>query len=74
MWIEPQVELTYGKIGSANYKTDNGVSVRQDGMDSLVGRIGFALGKDFKQGNAYVRASYLYDFEGETDIRFTKTA
>lgn len=72
MWIEPQVELTYGKIGSANYKTDNGVSVRQDGMDSLVGRIGFALDKDFKQGNAYVRASYLYDFEGETDISFTK--
>lgn len=72
MWIEPQVELTYGKIGSANYTTDNGVSVRQDGMDSLVGRVGFALGKDFKQGNAYVRASYLYDFEGETDIRFTK--
>lgn len=72
MWIEPQVELTYGKIGSANYTTDNGVSVRQDGMDSLVGRVGFALGKDFKQGNAYVRASYLYDFEGETDISFTK--
>ncbi len=72
MWIEPQVELTYGKIGSANYTTDNGVSVRQDGMDSLVGRVGFALGKDFKQGNAYVRASYLYDFDGETDISFTK--
>lgn len=72
MWIEPQVELTYGKIGSANYMTDNGVSVNQDGMDSLVGRVGFALGKDFKQGNAYVRASYLYDFDGETDIRFTK--
>lgn len=72
MWIEPQVELTYGKIGSANYKTNNGVSVRQDGMESLVGRVGFALGKDFKQGNAYVRASYLYDFDGETDIRFTK--
>jgi outer membrane autotransporter protein len=72
MWIEPQVELTYGKIGSANYMTDNGVSVNQDGMDSLVGRVGFALGKDFKQGNAYVRASYLYDFDGETDIAFTK--
>lgn len=72
MWIEPQVELTYGKIGSANYTTDNGVSVRQDGMDSLVGRVGFALGKDFKQGNAYVRASYLYDFDGETDMTFSK--
>ena len=72
MWIEPQVELTYGKIGSANYKTSEGVSVRQDGMESLVGRVGFALGKDFEKGNAYVRASYLYDFEGETDISFTK--
>ena len=72
MWIEPQVELTYGKIGSANYTTDNGVSVRQDGMDSLVGRVGFALGKDFKQSNAYVRASYLYDFDGETDMTFSK--
>lgn len=72
MWIEPQVELTYGKIGSANYKTDNGVSVRQDGMESIVGRVGFALGKDFDAGNAYVRASYLYDFDGETDISFTK--
>lgn len=72
MWIEPQVELTYGKIGSANYTTDNGVSVRQDGMDSLVGRVGFALGKDFKQGNAYVRASYLYDFDGESDMTFSK--
>ena len=72
MWIEPQVELTYGKIGSADYMTQNGVSVSQDGMDSLVGRVGFALGKDFKQGNAYVRASYLYDFDGETDISFTQ--
>ena len=71
MWIEPQVELTYGKVGSANYTTDKGVSVRQDGMDSLVGRVGFALGKDFKQGNAYVRASYLYDFDGETDMTFS---
>lgn len=72
MWIEPQVELTYGKIGSADYMTQSGVSVSQDGMDSLVGRVGFALGKDFKQGNAYVRASYLYDFDGETDISFTQ--
>ena len=45
MWIEPQVELTYGKIGSANYKTDNGVSVRQDGMDSLLDVLVLRLAK-----------------------------
>ena len=40
-------------------------------MDSLVGRLGFSLGKDIKQGNVYVRASYLYDFKGETWVQMT---
>lgn len=70
-WIEPQVQLTYGTVGSASYMTEKGARVDQDSMDSLVGRIGFSLGKDIKQGNVYARASYLYDFDGETNIRFT---
>ena len=65
-WIEPQVELTYGTVGSVDYLTSNGARVHQDSVDSLVGRLGFSLGKDIKQGNVYVRASYLYDFDGET--------
>ena len=65
-WIEPQVELTYGTVGSADYLTSKGARVHQDSVDSLVGRLGFSLGKVIKQGNVYVRASYLYDFDGET--------
>ena len=65
-WIEPQVELTYGTVGSVDYLTSKGARVHQDSVDSLVGRLGFSLGKDIKQGNVYVRASYLYDFDGET--------
>lgn len=65
-WIEPQVELTYGTVGAVDYTTSNGAEVRQEGMDSLVGRVGFSLGKDIKAGNIYARASYLYDFDGET--------
>ena len=65
-WIEPQVELTYGTVGAVDYTTGNGAKVRQEGMDSLVGRVGFSLGKDIKAGNIYARASYLYDFDGET--------
>ena len=65
-WIEPQVELTYGTVGSVDYLTSKGYNVHQDSVDSLVGRLGFSLGKDIKQGNVYVRASYLYDFDGET--------
>lgn len=70
-WIEPQAELTYGRVSSADFTTKNGASVHQDSMDSLVGRLGFSLGKDIKQGNVYVRASYLYDFKGETWVQMT---
>ena len=71
-WIEPQVELTYGYVGAVDYLTNNDVKVRQNGMDSLVGRIGFAMGRNIKAGNVYARASYLYDFDGETDVTFSK--
>ena len=73
-WIEPQVELTYGYVGAVDYLTNNDVKVRQNGMDSLVGRIGFAMGRNIKAGNVYARASYLYDFDGETDVTFSKNS
>lgn len=72
LWIEPQIELTYGTVGSVNYLTSKDASVRQDGIDSFVGRIGFALGKNIKSGNVYARASYLYDFDGETNVTYSK--
>ena len=65
LWIEPQVELTYGTVDSANFAFDR-ADVHFDSMDSFIARAGFALGKDIKQGNVYARASYLYDFDGET--------
>lgn len=71
-WIEPQVELTYGTVGAVDYTTGNGAKVRQEGMDSLVGRVGFSLGKDIKAGNVYARASYLYDFDGETEVTMSR--
>lgn len=70
-WIEPQAELTYGRVSSADFTTKRGAKVHQDSMDSLVGRLGFSLGKDIKQGNVYVRVSYLYDFKGETWVQMT---
>lgn len=71
-WIEPQAELTYGRVDSANFTTAKGVHVHQDSLDSLVGRLGFALGKDIKAGHVYVRASYLYDFKGDVNMYMDK--
>lgn len=69
-WIEPQAQLTYGHVGSANY-TAGDIKVAQDGMESLIGRAGVRFGKDLDNGNIYLRASYLYDFDGETGVTFT---
>lgn len=70
-WVEPQVQLTYGHLSSANYTTSRGVRAAQDAMDSVVGRLGFAAGKDIGAGNVYVKASYLYDFDGDTNVKMT---
>lgn len=72
-YFEPQVELTYGRVADVDFVTKNGAKVSQDSMDSLVGRVGFAAGKNIKNGNVYVRASYLYDFDGETNVTFSNT-
>ncbi len=70
LWIEPQAELTYGTIDSAEYKLGT-KTVEVGDMDSLIGRVGFRIGKDLDQGNVYARASYLYDFDGETENVFS---
>lgn len=69
LWIEPQAELSYGQVASVDYKL-GGIDVAQDKIDSLVGRLGFSLGQNIKQGNVYARASYLYDFAGDTAASF----
>ena len=69
-WIEPQVQLTYGTVDSAEFQL-GGKTVRVGDMDSLIGRVGFRLGQDIEQGNIYAKASYLYDFDGKTEAAFS---
>ena len=67
-FVEPQAELSLGHISRVDYTTSNGVSIRQDGVNSAIVRLGFLGGKEFSIGgrpsNAYVKASLLHDFGG----------
>ncbi len=71
LWIEPQIELTYGCVSAADFLTKNGVEVYSDRAGSLVGRLGMALGRDMKAGHLHTKVSYLYDFDGETTTKMT---
>ena len=68
-FVEPQAELSLGRMGSADYTTSNDVTIRQDAVNSAVVRLGFLGGKEFTIGgrasNAYVKASLLHDFGGD---------
>lgn len=69
--IEPQAQLTYHYLWGDDYTTRNGAKVNQDNADSLVGRLGFLLSREFNTGTdhagrVYLKASILHDFLGDT--------
>lgn len=68
--IEPQAQLTYHYLWGDNYRTRNGIEVRQDNADSLVGRLGLVAAYEWNQtpekaGRIYAKASVLHDFLGD---------
>ena len=75
VFVEPQVELTYGRILGDNATASNQVRIEQEDFDSLLGRVGLRAG--FKcpndRGTVYVRVSGVHDFEGESDVRYSSS-
>ena len=70
-YIEPQAQLQLARVTGADYVTSQGTKVSVDGINSLIGRAGFRLGKDFgeeKQSTVYVKADVLHEFLGDQDI------
>ena len=71
-FIEPQAELTYGRIDGDTFRAGN-VRFEQGDFDSLVGRVGVRVGAKFPddRGNLYLRVSGAYDFQGDYDNTVT---
>lgn len=74
--LEPQAQLTYNYLWGDDYTTRNGARVHQDNADSLVGRLGFVLGREFHENaknpsRVYLKASVLHDFLGDTTSRIS---
>ena len=75
-FVEPQVEVMYGKVMGDNFKANNGVTIEQEDFESLITRAGVRSGFYFPEnkGVIYARASVLHDFKGEMEstARFEK--
>ena len=71
-YIEPQAQLQLARVTGADYTTSQGTKVSVDGINSLIGRAGFRIGKDFgeeKQSTVYFKADVLHEFLGDQTIR-----
>lgn len=74
-WIfEPQAQLVYTYLSGADYITSNNISVDMDSTNSLIGRAGFRLGREYdqeipeKRSKWYLKADILHEFCGDRDI------
>ncbi|WP_301961804.1 autotransporter outer membrane beta-barrel domain-containing protein [uncultured Phascolarctobacterium sp.] len=70
-FLEPQLQMTLGHINGNSYTTAGGTRVDYDSINSAVGRLGIAVGKQFRQGNVYLQASALHEFGGSGGISLT---
>ena len=72
-YIEPQAQLQLARVTGAEYTTttqDTKVSV--DGINSLIGRAGFRLGRDVdERSTVYIKADLLHEFLGNQTITAT---
>ena len=68
-YIEPQAQFTLGYLGGDNYTANNGIEVRQSGIQSAVGLLGFNIGKEVSSaGIVYAKANLLHEFGGGYDV------
>lgn len=67
-YVEPQLAFTVSHIFGEDFGAGQGVTVEQDSINSYVARAGLVAGLKCpnNMGSVWMKASYLYDFDGET--------
>lgn len=72
-YFEPQTQLQLARVGGASYVSDSSIAVDQDGATSLIGRVGFRLGREYEKDNGktdnyYFKADLMHEFMGDKGI------
>ena len=75
-YVEPQMAFTASHIFAEDFGAGQGVTIEQDSINSYVARAGLAAGIKCpdNKGSVWMKASYLYDFDGETTTTAKKGA
>lgn len=69
-YLDPQLQIVYGRIFGSSFRTNNQVNVKHKAVNSLIGRVGVALGYEAKKGSAFVKVDGLREFAGKLDTTY----
>lgn len=68
-YFEPQAQVQFTHVEGAEYYTNKNTKVSVDGIDSLIARAGFRLGRDINENTTfYFKGDVFHEFLGEQDI------
>lgn len=67
-FVEPQAQLSFGRLQSVDYQLSNGATIKQSSVNSAVVLLGILGGRQYKDGNAYIKAAVLRDFAGSGSV------
>lgn len=70
-YLDPQLQLTYGHIKEATYRTDTRINVHVKGSPSTIGRAGISLGREAKEGSAFVKIDALREFTAKYKAEYS---
>ena len=75
-YIQPEAQLKYQFTNGYNLNLSNGLQVRTEDLDSLIGRIGFRAGLDSfanESINPYIKLMYEKEFLGKVRHHFNES-
>lgn len=76
-YLEPQAQLSWGHQSGGTFTASNGLKVKADSYESVLGRIGTHIGYEVKGGknpiNVYGKVSFVHEFDGDMDYRLNNS-
>ncbi len=73
LFWEPQAQLSYYHVDGGDYSFSNGMAIHHDGADSLIGRLGVAIGQTYEKEDGRFwqwdfKAGINHEFKGDETV------
>ena len=67
-YVEPQAELNFSRLNGVSYTASDGTGIHNDAVNSFVGRLGVAVGRNVGDTHYYGKVSLAREFSARAGI------